>query len=36
MINKTEIEEVQNSWGKGIITIGKLKENFKRMQNFYC
>ena len=29
MINKTEIEKAQNSWGNGIITIGKLKDNPK-------
>ena len=34
MINKTEIEEVQNSWGKGIITIGKLKDSPKECRIF--
>ena len=27
MIKKIEIEKAQNSWGNGIITIGKLKDN---------
>ena len=34
MINKKEIEEVQNSWGKGIITIGKLKDSPKECRIF--
>ena len=40
MINKTEIEKAQNSWGNGIITIGKLKDNPKECRiftvNFIC
>ena len=34
MINKTEIEKAQNSWGNGIITIGKLKDNPKECRIF--
>ena len=34
MINKTEIEKAQNSWGNGIITIGKLKDNQKESRIF--
>ena len=34
MINKTEIEIAQNSWGNGIITIGKLKDNPKECKIF--
>ncbi len=34
MINKTEIEKAQNSWGNGIITIGKLKDNPKESRIF--
>ena len=34
MINKTEIEKAQESWGSGIITIGKLKDNPKESRIF--
>ena len=34
MIDKTEIEKAQNSWGNGIITIGKLKDNPKESRIF--
>tara|TARA_Y100001958_G_C20682748_1_gene196759 strand:+ start:53 stop:514 length:462 start_codon:yes stop_codon:yes gene_type:complete len=34
MINKTEIEKAQESWGNGIITIGKLKDNPKESRIF--
>ncbi len=34
MINKTEIKKAQNSWGNGIITIGKLKDNPKECRIF--
>ena len=34
MINKTEIEKAQNSWGNGIVTIGKLKDNPKESRIF--
>ena len=34
MINKTEIEKVQESWGNGITTIGKLKDNPKESRIF--
>ena len=34
MIKKTEIEKVQESWGNGIITIGKLKDNLKESRIF--
>ena len=34
MINKTEIEKAQESWGNGITTIGKLKDNPKESRIF--
>ena len=34
MIKKIEIEKAQNSWGNGIITIGKLKDNPKESRIF--
>ena len=34
MIEKTEIEKAQESWGNGIITIGKLKDNPKESRIF--